>query len=395
MSTGVALLLERDPVADDSCVQAALAEMTLASLLARNALTQPDALALAGSLQAESWTFASLDARVCHVAARLRALELSDGETVLVTGGASPYVLIAMLAALRAGLGTALAPLAFGPAGLAAACVASSAVALIGAGDYRFGDFADVLAATAAAAPEVRLVATCGDEGASGFVNLDEPGEAAACEASTTHSIVTFIRDTSGMTAVAHDTSVVAVTALAFQQALPDDGLPVLSTIAPVTLAGIACGPMAAWLGGRGLYLHGPFDSAVFAQDLRQAGRAHGIVPATGAAGFLAYDPLARAFASLTLLHRHADAQALARACPQHLAHAGEVALFDLHSFGETLALALPRNAQGQAQAVAGAARHIHINGAASLAFETRRARDGGLDMRGAISGNDRDWRPL
>ena len=282
---------------------------TLNALLLHGLRQRPEALALCGAGPQQVWSFAALDACVSQVANRLRGLELPDETPVLVTGGASAHVLIVLLAGLRAGMHVALAPLALGAADLAAACIASGAVVLIGAGDHRFGEFSDILTAAAAQAPDVRLIATCGQSGSGSFVDLGGPFEGLPGVDSPTQCIITFERAGSTWTAVEQPLFRLHDFAATHVRSLPDDTWPILSTLPPATLAGLVCGPLAAWSRGVALYLHGPFDGGALARQLAVAGRAHVLVPAGPAAEITAMFP--NSIASLTTITRHQNDAAL------------------------------------------------------------------------------------
>ena len=313
---------------------------SLDDLLRRWAATTPDALALAGAVDQLEWSFSGLDAEVSRVAARLHAFELGARASILVAGAASPHTLVAALAAMRAGLRTGLAPLSFGVDGLAAACAACGASALIGAGGHEFGEVPVVLATTAAQSPKVRLVASCGTDAAVSVINLDEAGDSAAVDpAPEILPPETFAPGPAGLTPVAHSARKLCASALDLRRARPaGDNAPVLSTLAPVTLAGLVSGPAAAWLSGRALWLHGPFESRAFAGMLARAGRAHVVAPAAAA---VLCD--ADAAASLTLLHRHADNARLPPAQPPLRWQSGTPRQIDLHAFGERQVLAIAR----------------------------------------------------
>ena len=326
----------------------AVQALTLDALLARAARAMPDTLALAGGGAQQSWTFATLNAEVARVAGRLAALDLGGGAPVLIAGAASPHTLIAALAAQRAGLRAALAPLSFGADSLAAASAACGAIALIGAGGHAFGDVPGLLTDAAVAARQVRVVASCGAETGNGIVNLDEDGDSAALDhAAESLPLLTFARAPAGLTPVAQDAAKLTACAQSLQRAWPaDDSAPVLSTLAPVTLAGLASGPMAAWLSGRALWLHGPFEAQVFARMLARAGRAHVVAPAGLESGIGA----SSACASVTLLHRRPTGSDPAPARASAVAPDQQCRLIDFFAIGECHAIAFPRYASDREQ---------------------------------------------
>jgi hypothetical protein len=118
--------------------------------------------------------------------------------------------------------------------------------------------------------------------------------------------------------------------------------LPIVTTIAPASFAGLCAGPVAALLAGAPLLLHGPFQSAEFSTLLRRWAPAHLVSPATllGALnGARLVGP--QTLASLILVSRHPD---LASAVVDASDDAGEtVPIIDLFAIGERAAVPEPR----------------------------------------------------
>ena len=324
----------------------------LDTMLRAGARTRPDAIALEGSPDARAWSFAELDARAASIAGRLAELGLDAGAVAMITGGASPHVLAALLGVGRAGLRAALLPLGAGREGLAAACVAAGAELLVGAGGHAFGDLATLLAGAAADAPCVRFVAVCSGEAAGGFVDLDAPGEPPGTANEAPPSLVTFARGASAVSPVLQTTETVAATAGILRDLLAQDDAPVFSTLPPLTLAGLAAGPCLAWSVNAALHLHGPFDSQAFVVGLRRAGRAHLVIPAALAEPIVAAQGLLPHIVSLTLVHRHADRAALMSVRPPMLQTASGLTVVDLHCLDEHFALPVARDSKGRARPV-------------------------------------------
>ncbi len=94
---------------------------------------------------------------------------------------------------------------------------------------------------------------------------------------------------------------------------------PILSTLSPASLAGLACGPVAALLVGAPLIWFGPFEAQGFVAALDEAGPCHLIAPESIAADLAAAGLIAPArLESLSLSTRAASPAAprTGAACP-------------------------------------------------------------------------------
>jgi hypothetical protein len=97
---------------------------------------------------------------------------------------------------------------------------------------------------------------------------------------------------------------------------------PILSTLAPVSFAGLAAGPYAALLAGCALHLHGPFDAAAFLATFETRAPTHLVAPVALAEALAADGPLGlNAISSLML----------AGAVTRRVAN-GDVPVIDLHA---------------------------------------------------------------
>ena len=251
---------------------------SLEGLLAAAVRLRPDSPAL-GDDTGEQRTFAQLEAAVAAFADRAAAVGLRPGERVLVQNGARSGVVIALLGAARAGLEIVLAPLDLGPPLIAQAARKAGAAALIGVAAY--GPLAPIegLFEAAADAECVRLVGSIGRAAVDGAVDFSVDGGRGARPAGTqAMRIFTLARGGEGVELIAHDPALLIAEALGFvAQAGLGMMTPIVSTLAPVTRAGLVLGPLAALALGADLRLHGPFEADTF---IALVGSRHVVAPA-------------------------------------------------------------------------------------------------------------------
>ena len=309
--------------------------------------------------------FAELDRRISALAGLWRDLGLKPGDCVLVAGGAVATSVIALLAALRAGLDIALAPLHLSTEEMLDFAHDTAAVAL--AAETAYGGLApaEELLCVAAQAPLVRLVCSLGPGRVDGAVAADPERLAASARPEVitpTGEARILTRAHDGEVVIHRQRTLVAAALDLVTRARIGMRLPIITTIAPVTFAGLAAGPVAALLAGAPLLLHGPFASAGFAALLQRAGPAHlvapaALLPALQRAG-LAH---AATRASLILVTRRDDASApaagdmpddLAGDPAQASAYAACMSkpppIVDLLAIGETAAVAELRGHDGK-----------------------------------------------
>ena len=292
----------------------------------------PDAILVRDDGEALSGrAFADL---VQAAASQFRRCGLKPGERVLLAMGFDVASLVALVGALRAGLGPALVPCGLRPMELATQAAAAEAVALVGPTGCGDAEFGETYLTAASLSEAIRLVATLGPNLVDGAVDLSLAALRAApsgtesfgAEAST---ILTFAP---GSTApVAHRQAGLFAAALALvDQAGINPSRPLLSTILPATLAGLVAGPFAALIGASSFALHGPFAAAAFlrAQDAEPG--THLVVPA--AMGPLLQDAgMIGDGGALILLSRFATPAAYQEPVPLR----GERPVVDFIAFGE------------------------------------------------------------
>lgn len=292
--------------------------------------------------------------RVGRLAALLRHAGFFAGERVLVVVGANVEAVVALVAALRAGLEPALVAPGLSPVDLAAHARAAGAVALVGPSRYGDLELGEAYLSAAALADEIRMIATQGPEPVDGgvdvsFARLDamvdvtDPGEAP--ERAEPPLIVTFEGPRNAPRPVAHRQAALFADALSLiEQAHMNPSAPVLSTLPLASLAGLVAGPCAALIGASHLVLHGPFSAARFLAACDGAPGYHLVAPAA-VGPVLQNHVLSADCASIVLVSRFADSGDFA--LPPALACDRPVV--DLYAFGEDTLLA-QRRVDGEAQ---------------------------------------------
>ena len=328
----------------------------------------------------------TLDARVGGLAGALTALGLRSGERVLLTGGADGAVVTALAAALRAGLDVALFPLHLPLKALATYVRDVAAVALIGPTSYGGLPLGETWLAVAADTPSLRLVATVGPDEADGAVDLSPAGLArAGFDAAAPHKdgarprLITAERGAAGVRAVTHHQATLMMAALDLVgRAGIGHRTPVLSTLAPVSFAGLVAGPLAALLAGTRLVLDGPFETQAFLSACAGLQRPHLVVPAAMGTD-VARAGLTGGLASLLLLARAGSLGTLG--VPAHVDAASPV--LDLYALGEGALVPEPRR-QGRASPPADDPHRVALDGRDILAVEKLIDAGGTARLRGA-----------
>jgi hypothetical protein len=114
--------------------------------------------------------------------------------------------------------------------------------------------------------------------------------------------------------------------------------LPILSTISIASFAGMVAGPMAGFMSGAPVILHGPFESAQLSSLLTLNRQANVVIPAAVApaicdAGLVTHGDCA----TLVVLHRHDESVDIEEADVPVCAIPATctAAIIDLHAFGE------------------------------------------------------------
>ena len=341
----------------------------LDALLATAARSSPDTVLFADD--EGGVTAAVLARRVRVLAERIRLSGLRRGERLLIVAGAQVQTLVAITAAVRAGLEPALARPGLGAIELAAHARAAQAAALIGPATY--GEpLGETYLSAAALADGIRLIATHGAEPVDGALDvsaasLDASPEPAAIETGDTPLemplIATFAGPGEAPRLVSHRQAALFADALSLvEQAHINPTRRILSLLPPSSRAGLAAGPFAALVGASALVMHGPFEGAAFLAHLDAAPHAHLIAPAR-LGGSLAAAPFTADLASLILVSRFEAADAFGLPGPLPPSRP----IVDLYAFGEDTVLA-QRRLEGEARPPARVADRSLADGAGRAA---------------------------
>ncbi len=374
---------------DDARSTDPFAQFGLDTLLSGAARLRPESIALAD--RDETLTYAAFAGRATALGHLFAEHGLKPGERVMLIGGAGNALVVALIAAIRAGLEPALAPIDLSAKDLSAYARAVNAVALIGISSYDAFDPGDLYLIVAAEVLGIRLVATLGPGEMDGAVDL---GSDAIKRHSASAFYVGFERGRPSTTAsakiftlnrgepstpVMHKQSTLIAAGFDFvAHAKIGRETPILSTLPPVRFATLVAGPVASLLSGTALHFDGPFDAKAFLKACERAGRAHLIAPALFGSDAVRAG-ITDDLASLTLVShmRLAGPPAL----PQALAT--PCAVIDLYGFDETAAVPEQRRG-GLAQHPAQDAHYIGFENTKILAVKGQTAASGGISLSGA-----------
>ena len=273
-------------------------------------------------------TYGEFDRLALAFSAHARACGLLPGERVLIVGAARISVAVAILGAIGAGLEPVIAPAHLTPAALAFLAQSTGAVAVIGPTRYGAFDAETAMLEIAATAPGVRLLGSLGPGASDGAIDfspggLRDPVDAQALSGKTSAPArigLVFAPEQKAPRVVFVSQSEVVAVALEFASRLHLNGeRPILSTLSPASLAGLATGPVAALLVGAPLAWFGPFEAQSFIETLDKAGPCHLVAPEAIAADLAAAGLIAPGrLESLSLTTRDfvATPPTLGAACP-------------------------------------------------------------------------------
>ena len=307
----------------------------------------PDAILVRDDVRALSGR--TFDTLVQAAAAYLRRCGVLAGDRILLTMDFGVPCLVALFAALRAGVEPALVACGTRPIEMAARAKVAGAVALVGPTSCGSDEFGEAYLSAAAMSDAIRLVATLGPGEVDGAVDWSLAAlQAMAAEAGSigpeARVIVTF-EPNSAVPGEHHQGALFAQALALVDAAGVNPSKPLLSTILPATAAGLVAGPFAALIGASSLALHGPFAAAAFLRACEREPGAHLVAPAA-IAPLLEKAEITAVCGSVTLLSRHASAAAMALPpaldwpCP----------VVDLQAIGEATLIARARTGTAELQ---------------------------------------------
>ncbi len=365
------------------------AHFGLDTLLSGAARLRPDTLALAD--RDEALTYSAFASRATALGHLFAEHGLRRGERVMLIGGASTAIVVALIAAIRAGLEPALAPIDLTPEELSAYARAIDAAALIGTTNYGAFTPDDHYFMAAASAESVRLVATLGPGELDGAVDLSIEAikhhstsafytglERGKLFSTASAKIFTLRRDENFGPIMHRQSTLIAAGFDFVARAKIGRDTSILSTLPPIRFASLVAGPIATLLSGAALHMDGPFESEAFLKACDRAGRAHLIAPSMFGPDFIRAG-VTKNLASLTLVSNlktgatPALLQPLAADCP----------IVDLYAV-EEMALIAEERRGGLAQPPAREAHYIGFENAKILAVRSAINASGGLIFSGA-----------
>jgi hypothetical protein len=331
---------------------------TLDDLFRRAGVRHPDMVAIADPANRESFTsgaprrltFAQADRAVSALAARLRRLGLQTDMVVALQLPNTVESVIALLAALRAGMIAVPLPLLWRQQETVAALRMIGAKAIVTASRIGSTPHAEIAMQVAADVFPIRFVCSFGNDVPDGVVSLDDIFDPAdndfvqpsvrSGNAATHIAVVTFDVGPDGVRAVARNHSELIAGGLAphLENGAPLDAAH-LSTIPLGSFAGLALTMMPWLLGGGTLNLHHGFDPDTFAAQCRMQNDGAVVLPGPVLASLAQTDRLGTPAAIFALW------RSPARDAPWH----GEAKLVDVACFGEAGLLASLRGADGWA----------------------------------------------
>lgn len=293
--------------------------MTLTDLFASTAQMNPQAQALSQSMgplaQRRSFTYAAADRAVQRTREHLADLGLAPGDVVVVSLGATVEAPVAILAALRAGLTPCLVPVTFTAEEAREVMRRVGARAVVTTGAIGSLRPVDVMRDAAVNGGGPRFVLAFGERLPAGVIRLDEAllrssdagfEAPAGLSGESRPAILIAGRLAGSLDVVRHEqSSLVAGGLLAVLTAGIGTAETVLSTLSPMSMAGLVTGLVPCLLTAGTLALEPVFSSATFLASLDALGTCHVAGPGAlegpvGEAGLAG----ARGLSSLALVHR-------------------------------------------------------------------------------------------
>jgi hypothetical protein len=371
---------------------------TLDGLFRRVLARQPDALALLDppnksrltGQAPKRLTFAQADRAISALAAHFIEAGLPANSVVAVQLPNTVDFMLTVLAAHRAGLIVALAPLLWRQAELTVALSRTGARAIVTASRIDGVNHADLAMNAAVEAFSVRHVCGFGSDLPDGMASLDQ----AIASPSTTARAVTqdgrraamisFDVTAEGFRAVprSHLSLVAGGLAVFLESALPL-GTTILSAFAPSSFAGLASSLVAWLLAGGTLALHHPFDGEVLEQQINEESCDTLVAPAPLVMRLAEIEMAARLPTLRRVIGLWRAPEQIASSAPWTVPHA---TLTDVYLFGEAGLFGARRTADGAPAAILpgphGAPRDV---AGSSIAGETLITPRGTLALRGPM----------
>lgn len=343
----------------ESAAPAPWSGVTLVDLFVSTANLNGQALAFAGfdcGGRVMRRTYAEAAQAVDNIVHRIDEIGLEPGSRVAVAMGASVEAPLAILAVLKAGMTPCLTPTWLPREALSEALRLLGARAIVSVGAVGDVRPAEALRAAAAMLPDgPRFLLAFGDRLPAGVTPLSDAlihsrdtGFVNAFENARPgpRPVLTLDLTPAGPIWATHAQEMLIASALGVVTR-GDLGAadPILTTLAPLTLAGLATGLIPALLTGATLHLHGPFDAGGLLQQLSMMVRPHLVAPAALERGLHQAELLGGAALSSAVLVHRAPARLQQRERPRAKASP----IIDVLALRETALLLGPRREDGAA----------------------------------------------
>jgi hypothetical protein len=261
------------------------ASPTLDGLFKRILSRQPDALALVDPLNKPRVTgqtrkrlsYAQADRAISALAAHFIESGLPANSVIAVQLPNTVEFALTVLAANRAGLVVAVLPLLWRQAELTTALNRTAARAIVTSSKIDGVSYADLAMNAAAEAFSIRHVCGFGDDLPEGMASLDQaitrqsPTSRAVIQDGRKAALISFDVTAEGVRPVPrpHLSLIAAGLALSLESDVPQ-GATMMSALAPMSFAGLACSLVVWLLSGGTLVLHHPFDEEVLEQQFNE-----------------------------------------------------------------------------------------------------------------------------
>lgn len=331
----------------------ALAMLDFSTLLEGAARLRPErnAIIARDTDTSEPLTFLRLHEQTGALARSWHELGMSAGERVLIVSDGSAAALIALFGALRAGLDAAVAGAHLSAEELANFARQNGVAAIAAQGRIHDLDLGETILAAAASCERVRLIVALDRDGFDGAVRLDplslEPGALPPCREAHHARVIT--RDMHGRSFLHRQRALVAAALDFVTRAQIGGQTPLLSTLVPVSFAGLVAGPIAGLGAGAPLVLHAPLDAARLMDMIGAAGPVHLVAPAALAQDVSASRLLApHAVATFILMSRVDALSAEFKSEPPEGRLMTMVPVIDLYAIGEIAAITEQRLGDGR-----------------------------------------------
>jgi acyl-CoA synthetase (AMP-forming)/AMP-acid ligase II len=257
----------------------ALGHLDLNAVLDGAARLRPGRSAVSEGSKATPLSFADFDRKVLGLAWQISLLKLGQQSRLLLLGGASVSSILLIFAALRAGLDVALAPAILDADELRRFAQDVEAVALAVDPAFLAVQSEEDVRELAARLPSMRVICATAKMDGAVWLDTDTVVPQETLPENKADGLV-ILHDPQGPPAYFNQRRLLAAALDVATQARIGTQQPILSTLSPISFAGLVAGPLAALLAGTQLVLHAPFERAALVADLGKLAPCHLLAPA-------------------------------------------------------------------------------------------------------------------